>query len=118
MAKRSRDKGKVGERELANLLVNELGGTVKRALGQERDGGSDLDCADYPLVDWAVQIKRVENLSLGRAWKQAVRDAGTRRPIVAHRSNGAPWTFYVALDLAEFCEFVRERESNRVLSGS
>ena len=109
MPKRSRDKGKAGERELAGLLQDRLGGTVRRALGQERDGGADLAVEGSPLSGWAVQVKRAESFSLGRAWRQAEADAGERQPVVAHRANGGSWAFYVRLTLDEFADHVRER---------
>jgi len=109
MSKYSRDKGKRGERELAGELQHRLGGKVRRALGQERDGGSDIEAESTPLVDWAIQVKRAENFSLGRAWRQAETDAGNKRPVVAHRANGGGWSFYVKLDIDEFAMMVREK---------
>ena len=108
MGRSQRTKGQSGERELAGILQDRLGGTVRRALGQERDGGADIQSEGSPLSGWAIQVKRVEALSLGRAWRQAEADAGSRRPVVAHRANGGSWCFYVRLTADEFCQMVRE----------
>ena len=55
----SRNKGAAGERELAKILADELGIEVQRKLGQDRDGGDDIQVGKYRL-----EVKRREALRL------------------------------------------------------
>ena len=66
----SRDKGKRGERELANLLQEYLGRDVTRNLVQSRDGGYDLN-----IEGIALEVKRREELALREWWDQTVEQA-------------------------------------------
>lgn len=84
----SRRRGAQGERELAGLLSDELGLSIKRMLGQERDGGADLHIG--PL---RIQVKRCERIELGKWWRQTLDDAGDDIPILAYRASRKPWMF-------------------------
>ena len=98
MSKRSRDKGKRGERELAEVL-REHGwrGAVR---GQQRSGLDQADVVGGP-AGWHFECKRVERLSLWPAWEQAQRDAragGAGAGIaVVTRRNSSPWLAVVEL---------------------
>ena len=93
MGARERSKGQRGENELAALLSDELGISIKRMLGQERDGGADLHVG--PL---RIQVKRCETLKLAEWWRQAVDDAGDGEPVLAYRASRRPWMFRVVID--------------------
>lgn len=93
-----RAKGADGERELAGIL--ERWGAqagvkleLKRNLEQVRGGGHDLvGLEPYGL---AVEVKRVEQLSLNAWWQQACRQARSIQclPVLAWRQNRKPWAF-------------------------
>lgn len=93
--KMSRDKGKVGERELANVL-SEYGYECRR--GQQyngRDGSADV--VGLPGVH--IECKRVERLYLESALAQAISDARPGElPVVMHRKNREPWIVIQLLD--------------------
>ena len=81
----SRQKGAIGERELAELLRN-WGYAAQR--GQQFKGGPESpDVAGVPGVHF--EVKRTEKFQLYAAVDQARRDAyGKAIPVVAHRCNG------------------------------
>lgn len=88
-------KGKRGERELAGVL-RDAGHSARR--GQQfsgANGDADVIC-DMPGVHW--EVKRVEKLNVVKAWKQAKGDCGSAVPVVAHRTNRAPWLVTLSLD--------------------
>jgi hypothetical protein len=96
--KNSRNKGAVGERELAGEL-NRLFGTVARR-GQQYSGIEGEDVVG--LAGIHVESKRVESLNLGNAMEQAIRDAaGEKVPAVFHRKNRKPWLVTMRLDDVE-----------------
>ena len=86
MAINSRRKGKEGELEFARLC-REQGYNARR--GQQYNGLEGEDVIGLPGIH--VEVKRVEKLNLEAAMEQAVRDAGTKVPIVAHRKNNHGW---------------------------
>lgn len=88
MSKRSRDKGKVGEREVAAIL-REHGIEARRGVQYQGGPGSADVIADLP--GWHLEVKRVEALHLWPALAQATADAGDAKPAVVHRANGKPW---------------------------
>lgn len=97
MGKLSRDKGKVGEREVAALL-REYGFDGKR--GVQYQGGRDsADVVGLP--GFHIEVKRVEKFNLESAIQQARDDsAGVAVPIVFHRKSGGRWV--VVLDAHDF----------------
>jgi Holliday junction resolvase len=100
--KASRNKGAAAERELATMLSDQLGVTIKRKLGQARDGGDDIQIGKY-----RIEVKRREALRLDEWCKQVEAASGVGDvPIVAYRRNGQPWR--VVVPIAWFIEQVRE----------
>lgn len=95
MGKMSRDKGKRGERELANKL-KEYGFKARR--GQQycgADGSADV----IGLDGIHIENKRVERLQLYEALAQAKSDAKEgEMPIVTHRKNHCEWVVIQPLD--------------------
>lgn len=91
----SRQKGAVGERELAAKL-REFGHKCRR--GQQYSGANgDADVVGLPGVH--IECKRVERLELSKAMEQAVRDAGAAEvPAVFHRKNREGWLVTMRLD--------------------
>jgi hypothetical protein len=90
---RSRNKGAAGEREFLRALGGELGIALSRNLLQTRESG--CDCLE--VKGYAIEVKRVENLSRPAWWRQAVRQAEEKgvEPILAYRRNREPWTCWV-----------------------
>lgn len=85
--KRSREKGKRGEREIASLL-REYGYDARR--GVQYKGGQDSpDVIGLPGTH--IEVKRTERLNLYDALSQSKADAGDDMPIVLHRKNNSEW---------------------------
>jgi len=102
MARKSRTKGKVGEREVAALLrAHGFDG----ARGVQYQGGPDS--ADVTgLPGWHIEVKRAETFSAYKALEQAVFDTqGTGAPVVFHRSNGREWIVVLYAD--DFLDLVK-----------
>lgn len=98
----SRNKGAVGERELSNILKSH--GFITRRGQQYCGANGDADVVGIPGVH--IEVKRVENLNLGKAMEQAERDANEgEAPMVFHRKNRKPWL--VTMKLEDF--IARER---------
>lgn len=92
----SRTKGKVGEREAAEVL-RQLGFTAARRGVQYQGGPDSPDVVGIPGVH--VEVKRVERLNIDAAMAQARADAGPSQvPIVMHRRNRGVWM--VTVDIA------------------
>ena len=98
IGKRSRRRGKEGERELAKKLRT-YGFDTRR--GQQYHGGGDSpDVVGLPGVH--IECKRVQALNIEKAMAQSRRDAeGTGEiPVVMHRRDREGWK--VTMDLDEF----------------
>jgi len=108
--KSSRNKGLGGERELVNILKDQLGDVVqeiKRNLNQTRDAGADIIIQNY-----VIEVKRQENISIMKWFKQAEDSCSAGQiPIVAFRKNGGKWL--VALALEDWIPHMRELLSQK-----
>lgn len=95
MGRMSRNKGKTGERELANIL-KEHGYDARR--GQQFCGANgDADVVGLPGVH--IEVKRTETLSLYPALEQATQDAREGEiPVVFHRRNHKRWVAIMELE--------------------
>ena len=93
----SKRKGNRGENEIVEIL-SRYGYKCHRAQKMCQRGGIDSpDVAGLPGIH--IEIKRVENLNIHKAYSQAVRDAdGKAIPAVFHRRNREPWMVTVNLD--------------------
>lgn len=107
--KRSRNKGKAGERELAGVL-RDYGYDCRR--GQQYCGSNgDADVVGLPGIH--IECKRTERLSLYDAVGQAERDSRSEEiPVVMHRRNHSKWLAILPLD--KFMEIYREWEAGRM----
>ena len=90
----SRQKGKRGELELANIL-KKAGYDCRR--GQQYCGANgDADVVGLDGIH--IECKRVESLNIYRASEQAAIDAKEEEvPAVFHRKNREPWLVTVGL---------------------
>ena len=97
MGKFSRNKGARGERELAAKL-RELG--IKDAYRSRQYCGSASSADVLGIPGIHAEVKRCEQLSLYKAYEQAVRDSsGTEDiPTVFHRRNGKPWLVIMTVE--------------------
>lgn len=95
MGRRSRDKGKRGEREAAEALREHLGVQARRGVQYHGGPGSPDLATSLPGVHF--EVKRCESLSLYAAMDQAARDAAGKIPVVLHRRNGKEWLVVVQL---------------------
>ena len=89
MGAKSQRKGAAGERELLGLL-REAG--YNAVWGGNRTYGTTPDVSGLPGVH--IECKRVEQLNLARAMKQATHDAAHFHdgvPTVFHRRSREPW---------------------------
>lgn len=95
MGRKSREKGKRGEREFARILRS-YGYTARR--GQQYSGANgDADVVGLPGIH--IEVKRTERLSLYDALAQAIADARPEEmPIVAHRRNNCDWVIIQPLN--------------------
>jgi hypothetical protein len=98
----SRNKGKVGEREVAKLL-QEFGYEGERGV-QYKGGVDSPDVRGLP--DWHIEVKRVEAFKLYPALAQANSEkAAHERSVVFHRKNNEDWV--AVLSARDFLELVR-----------
>ena len=89
MGKLSKEKGKRGEREVAELL-REHGWNARR--GQQFTGGGDSPDVVSTLPGVHIEVKRTETLQLYPAMQQAADDAASGcMPTVWHRRSGKEW---------------------------
>lgn len=86
MGRKSREKGKRGEREFAKYC-REHGYDCRR--GQQYSGLGGDDVVGLPNIH--IEVKRTERLNLRDAVNQSVRDADGKLAIVAHRKNNEDW---------------------------
>lgn len=102
----SRQKGSAGERELARVLRETLGVEARR--GQQYSGSPDSPDVVTSLEGLHIECKRVEALSLYKALKQAVRDAGEDEiPCVMHRKSREEWVVIIRLkDARRFAQII------------
>lgn len=112
MGKMSREKGKVGEREVAGIL-RDYGYDCRR--GQQFCGANgDADVVGLPGIH--IEVKRVEKLNLYDAVDQSKRDKkDDELPAVFHRKNRCEWLATMPLD--SFMDVYREYEAGRYLNG-
>ena len=93
----SRQKGAVGERELAHELIRLFGTEAYR--GRQFHGRDDAPdvVSGIPGTHW--ECKRTAGLSVYTALEQAEWDKGADdMPVVAHRRNNKKWIFACYLD--------------------
>ena len=102
MALLSKNKGKVGEREAAELL-REFG--FEAARGVQYQGGADSQDLKHNMTGFHIEVKRTERLKMWDAMDQARNDAKQGDvPLVLHRANRKDWV--VILDAKQFMELL------------
>lgn len=102
----SKQKGKRGELEVANML-KKYGYDARR--GQQYSGANgDADVVGLPGVH--IEVKRVEALNIDKAMEQAITGAKLgEMPAVFHRKNGKEWKATVRLE--DFIKLYKQAEA-------
>lgn len=101
----SRNKGKRGELELANMLRS-YGYDTRRGVQYSGING-DADVVGLPGIH--LEVKRVEKLNIETAMEQSIRDARYgEKPTVMHRRNGKQWL--VTMPLIEWMDLFQAWE--------
>jgi hypothetical protein len=102
IGRRNRQRGQEGEREVCAILTDNLGRVIKRALGQERDKGTDI----LEVPPFAIEVKRRSKIALlYEAIAQAHHNESVV-PVVALRADGKGWL--VTMRLQDWCKLARE----------
>lgn len=103
----SRQKGKRGELELSHKL-QEYGYDTRR--GQQYCGANgDADVVGLPNIH--IECKRVQNLNIYNAIKQAQNDANSNElPAVFHRKDRQEWL--VTMTLADWMKIYKAGDAN------
>ena len=101
----AQNKGKTGEREIANKL-RVISAVVGRRLGyteerlsilreevQRNQNQSAVGGCDIAVFGLAIEVKRQENLSVRKWWMQTVKSASDLNsiPILIYRQNRGKW---------------------------
>jgi hypothetical protein len=96
MGLRSRNKGKLGEREAAAEIRRLFNVEARR--GRQYCGRDDAPDVVTGIDGLHLEVKRAETFRLYAALAQAIADAGDKVPVVLHRPNNQPWVAIVRLD--------------------
>lgn len=108
--KRSREKGKRGEREAAKLLRDH---GIEAIRGQQNRGGGDSPDVRVQGIPIHVEVKRTQKINVYKAMAQADNDADLgMTPIVLHRRDGERWLAIV--DATVFLDLLRRNFHDRV----
>ena len=110
IGKMSKNKGKVGEREVVQLLKEH--GFMEARRSQQfcgADGDADVLCES---LNDHIEVKRTERCSPYKFYEQACDDAAINStPIVYHRQSHKPWL--VILGASDYLKMQRELVSLR-----
>jgi Holliday junction resolvase len=105
----SRQKGARAERELAQTLREVMGWSSARRSQQfsgcVEGGAADLVIEEVPLLH--VESKMVEALSIHPVMERAVKEAGSKLAVVAHKKKRTDWLLTLRLsDLPRLVEML------------
>lgn len=114
--RKSKQKGKRVERELANIL-KDLGSSDARRTAQYNGLKGDSDViAELTLPSFHLESKGDEKLVLKNAIDQAVTDSqGQKIPVVCHKKNRTP--FYVTMRIEDWYLLARAYEIQLTVIG-
>ena len=110
----SKNKGKVGEREVTNILKDH-GWEARR--GQQFQGGTDSPDVVHNIPDTHIEVKRTESLSLYKAMEQARIDSKPHEaPTVWHRRSQQKWL--VIMDFEDYLKLIDKSYRNQPDEGT
>lgn len=103
MGKSQRTKGAAGEREVCELIFQNLGIQVHRNLSQTRDGGADIKLNPY-----SIEVKRRAAIGNIYEWMDQAEQGCDfpERPIVVCRADRKKWLAIMTID--ELFRLIRE----------
>lgn len=104
----AREKGKRGEREVAERFRDAGFADARRAVQYNGRPGTAADVIGVPRLH--IEVKRVEREAVRKWVAQAIRDAEAGGqgdiPVVVHRKSGEEWL--VTLRLEDFLDMYKE----------
>ena len=103
MSKSQRTKGAAGEREVCDLIFQNLGIHVHRNLSQTRDGGADIKLNPY-----SIEVKRRAAIGNVYDWMDQASNGCDQgeRPIIVCRADRKEWL--AILPIEELFRLIRE----------
>ena len=107
----SKRKGARGERSFRDLL-RAAGFAARRSQQYSGAGPDSGDIQCESLARLHFEVKFTERLNLREAFGQARRDARTKIPVLAHRSNRSEWL--VTLRGEDFLEIINRSDLVKV----
>lgn len=111
MGKMSKEKGKLGEREVV-VLLRAHGFTARR--GQQFSGGGDSPDVVHDIPGIHIEVKRTEKLDLYGALEQADRDRPiSSTAVVFHRKNKRRWV--ALMDAEDFLGLLTEWKTREIV---
>ncbi len=99
----SKQKGKRGELEIANILKGYGYDCRRTAQYNGKEQGSLADVIGLPGIH--IEVKRVERINIDVCMEQAIRDCQGDTPTVWHRRNNKPW--YVTMRLEDWIDLYK-----------
>ena len=103
IGRRSKNKGKVGEREVVALLRKS---GVEARRGQQYSGGGDSPDVVHSIEGLHIEVKRTEKFDLEGSMQQARDDAANDQiPVVFHRKSRREWV--VVIDADDFLRMIQ-----------
>ena len=99
--RKSRNKGKAGEREVVRIFREALGMDTRRGW-QAAQGTAAWEVEGTP---WWLEVKRHRKVPIRPSYAQAVADTDGRPPVVVWRDDRQAWM--VCLSLEDFLEEVK-----------
>lgn len=111
LGRRSKQKGKRGEREVANILKR-YGYEARRTA---QYCGSTGDASDViGLEGYHIEVKNVERLNLWKAIEQSTHDAmeagKNETPVVVFKRSREPWQ--ICMEFEEFLKILQNHQNN------
>lgn len=100
MALNSRQKGKAGELEAAQVLRDLFGWDCARSVQHSgTQDSADLRVSSTPGL-W-IEVKRVERLNVPKTMATAVKQCGRKTPVLLHRPNRSPVGWMLTIRLTD-----------------
>ena len=94
--RKSRNKGKAGERAVAKLFREVMGMETRRGW----QAAQATTACDVEGTPWWLEVKRHKKVPIRPSYAQAVNDSDGRPPVVVWRDDRGEWM--VCLSLADF----------------
>ena len=105
---RSRLKGQRGERAWLRLVYDRLSDLLPEAWKLRDIDQTQVGGGDKTIGPFLVEVKWDENISVGRAWRQAKGNSSIagKRTVLVYKRNREPFIHLVEMDIDQFCDYV------------